>query len=40
MRTLLVDDDLHAELSRAALARPLVTWDTYAAQVWQALVGA
>jgi hypothetical protein len=39
MRTLLTDDHLHAELSRAALARPLITWDAYAARTWQTLVG-
>ena len=39
MRRLLTDDDLHAGLSRAALDRPLITWDTYATGTWQALVG-
>jgi glycosyltransferase involved in cell wall biosynthesis len=38
MRTLLTDDHLHAELSLAALARPLITWDAYAARTWQTLV--
>lgn len=39
MRALLVDDDLLAELERQALARPERTWDTYAADTWDALTG-
>lgn len=38
VRSLLVDDELHAELSRAALARPVRRWDTYAAELWDFLV--
>jgi len=38
LRRLLTDDELHAELSRAALARPVRRWDTYASELWNFLV--
>lgn len=38
MRRLLVDDELHAELSRAARSRPVRGWDTYADELWDHLV--
>jgi glycosyltransferase involved in cell wall biosynthesis len=37
MRTLLTDDDLHAELTAQARSRPVRTWDQYAEQVWEQL---
>ncbi len=40
MRRLLTDDDLVAQLSAQALARPVRTWDDYAADTWNQLVGA
>jgi glycosyltransferase involved in cell wall biosynthesis len=39
MRRLLTDDDLVAELRTAALRRPPRTWDDYAGELWEALVG-
>jgi glycosyltransferase involved in cell wall biosynthesis len=39
MRTLLTDDALRGRLSVEALARPVRTWDDYAAEVWNELVG-
>lgn len=39
LRRLLTDDELHTRLRRAALARPARTWDMYAAEVWDVLVG-
>lgn len=39
LRQLLTDDELHARLHRAALARPPRTWDMYADEVWDFLVG-
>jgi glycosyltransferase involved in cell wall biosynthesis len=39
MRRLLLDDDLVADLRRAALRRPRRTWDDYAQELWDALVG-
>jgi glycosyltransferase involved in cell wall biosynthesis len=38
MRTLLVDDVVHARLSAQALNRPTRTWDDYAREVWSLLV--
>ena len=38
LRSVLTDDALHADLSAAARARTVRTWDVYAAEVWQALV--
>jgi glycosyltransferase involved in cell wall biosynthesis len=38
MRRLLTDDDLLADLRRAALDRPPRTWDDYARELWNALV--
>jgi glycosyltransferase involved in cell wall biosynthesis len=40
VQRLLDDDALHAELSAAALARPRVTWDDYAATTWELFTGA
>jgi glycosyltransferase involved in cell wall biosynthesis len=37
LHRVLSDDDLHAELAAAALARPSRTWDDYAAEVWDHL---
>jgi glycosyltransferase involved in cell wall biosynthesis len=39
LRQLLTDDALHTRLHRAALARPPRTWDMYADEVWDFLVG-
>lgn len=39
LRAVLSDDELHARLQRAALARPPRTWDMYADEVWDFLVG-
>ncbi|WP_029138216.1 glycosyltransferase family 4 protein [Nakamurella lactea] len=39
MRTLLVDDALLDELGRQALAREQRTWDQYARETWEALMG-
>ncbi len=39
MRSLLVDDDLMAELRRQARTRPERTWDSYAVDTWTALTG-
>ena len=39
LRTVLTDDAVHAELSAAARARTVRTWDVYAAEAWRALVG-
>jgi FkbM family methyltransferase len=38
IRTLLLDDSAHAELSEAALQRPRRTWDDYARETWSWLV--
>ena len=38
MRLLLTDDDELARLRKEALARPVRTWDDYAAELWQLLV--
>lgn len=38
MRSLLLDDALHADLQAAALARPARTWDDYADEAWEQLV--
>jgi glycosyltransferase involved in cell wall biosynthesis len=38
LKRLLTDDDLHAELTRQANARPRRTWDQYAAEAWDYLV--
>ncbi len=37
MRTLLLDDAVHAELREQAAARPARTWDEYATEAWDAL---
>ena len=37
MRTLLTDDNRHAELTAQARSRPVTTWDRYAEQVWDVL---
>ena len=37
MRTVLLDDAVHARLAAEALARPVRTWDDYADGVWQSL---
>ncbi|CAN5279651.1 hypothetical protein BH09ACT5_BH09ACT5_14270 [soil metagenome] len=34
MRTLLLDDEVHAQLARAAASRPPRTWDDYAGELW------
>lgn len=39
LRQVLTDDALHTRLSAEARARPLRTWDDYAAEAWDALVG-
>jgi glycosyltransferase involved in cell wall biosynthesis len=39
MRTVLTDDDVHAQLATAARARPRRTWEQYADDVWSALAG-
>lgn len=39
LRRLLTDDELAARLRAQALARPPRSWDTYAAEVWDFLVG-
>ncbi len=39
LRTLLTDDAVRDELARAAAARTWPTWDAYAADVWDWLVG-
>ena len=38
MRRLLVDDELHTALSRAAVSRPTRGWDAYANELWDHLV--
>jgi glycosyltransferase involved in cell wall biosynthesis len=38
LKRLLTDDDLHAEVTRQAIARPVRTWDQYAAEAWDYLV--
>ena len=38
MRTVLVDDGVHARLCAQALSRPKRTWDDYAREVWSLLV--
>ncbi len=38
LRTMVTDDEAYAELRRAALARPVTTWDEYAAATWSWLV--
>lgn len=38
IRTLLLDDQVHAELSEAARQRPRATWDDYARETWDWLV--
>lgn len=38
IRTLLVDDEVHAELVSQARARPKRTWEDYAAETWAALM--
>ncbi|MCC2308727.1 glycosyltransferase [Cellulomonas chengniuliangii] len=39
LRALLLQDELHDSLVRAAKARPERTWDTYARELWDFLVG-
>lgn len=39
LRALLTDDALHGRLVAEARSRPVRTWDDYAAEVWQVLVG-
>ncbi|MGV8978009.1 MAG: glycosyltransferase family 4 protein [Cellulomonas sp.] len=39
IRTLLIDETAHSALVRAALGRPVRTWDTYADNLWDYLVG-
>jgi glycosyltransferase involved in cell wall biosynthesis len=39
IRTLLIDETVHSGLVRAARARPRRTWDTYADELWEYLVG-
>ena len=39
MRTLLTDEAEHARLAAEARARPVSTWDGYAARVWTTLTG-
>ncbi|CAN5364689.1 hypothetical protein BH11ACT1_BH11ACT1_06760 [soil metagenome] len=39
IRTLLIDETIHSGLVRAARARPRRTWDTYADELWDYLVG-
>jgi len=38
MARLLTDDVLHARLVWEAAARPVRTWDDYAAETWAAMV--
>jgi len=39
LRTMLADDAVHKDLSAAALGRPVRTWDEYASDTWDYLVG-
>jgi hypothetical protein len=39
MRRLLTDDSLLTELEQQAALRPARTWDTYARETWEILVG-
>ncbi|MBN9621143.1 MAG: hypothetical protein J0H43_15675, partial [Actinobacteria bacterium] len=38
LRTMLTDDATHARLTAQAQARPIRTWDEYAAELWDYLV--